>query len=111
MDTAEWIIVSILSLTLFIFLILGIMLLSKLLDLSRDAKHIMKQLERMTKKGNSIVAKAHDTVDDISKTATSAAKTMKKDATKTTGVVKDAVVAAVAKRFGLNDEKETNSKK
>ena len=104
MDTAEWIIVSILSLTLFIFLILGIMLLSKLLDLSRDAKHIMKQIERMTKKGNTIVNKASDTVDDISKTATSAAKSIKKDAAKTTGAVRDAVVGVVAKKFGLKDE-------
>lgn len=105
MDTAEWIIVSILSLTLFVFLILGIWLLTKLLDLSRDAKHIMKQLEKMTKKGNTIVAKASDTVDDLSKTATSTAKSIKKDATTTTGAVKDAVVSAVAKKFGLEDEK------
>ena len=111
MDTAEWIIVSILSLTLFIFLILGILLLTKILDLTRDAKHILKQLERMAKKGNTIVAKASDTVDDISKTATSTAKSIKKDATTTTGAVKDAVVSVVAKKFGLNDEKEAPSKK
>ena len=111
MDTAEWIIVSILSLTLFVFLFLGILLLTKLLDLSRDAKHIMKQVERMTKKGNTIVDKASDTVDDISKTATSAAKSMKKDATATSGAVKDAVVSVVAKKFGLNDEKEAPTKK
>ena len=110
MDTAEWIIVSILALTLFVFLILGILLLTKLLDLSRDAKHIMKQVERMTKKGNTIVNKASDAVDDISKTATSAAKTMKKDATTTTGAVKDAVVSVVAKKFGLNDEKSASKK-
>ncbi len=110
MDTAEWIIVSILSLTLFVFLILGILLLTKLLDLSRDAKRIMKQIERMTKKGNNIVNKASDTVDDLSKTATSAAKSMKKDATATTGAVKDAIVSVVAKKFNLNNEKETTSK-
>lgn len=104
MDTAEWIIVSILSLTLFVFLILGIMLLSKLLDLSRDAKHVLKQLERMTKKGNSIVSKASDTVDDLSKTATKTAKTVKKDVTDTTGVVKEAVVSAVSKKLGLENE-------
>ena len=107
MDTAEWIIVAILSLTLFVFLILGILLLTKLLDLSRDAKHIMKQVERMAKKGNTIVDKASDTVDDISKTASSAAKSIKKDATTTTSAVKDAVVSVVAKKFGLNDEKDT----
>ena len=111
MDTAEWIIVAILSLTLFVFLFLGILLLTKLLDLSRDAKHILRQIERMTKKGNSIVAKASDTVDDLSKTATSAAKSMKKDATATTGAVKDAVVSVISKKFGLADEKETPSEK
>lgn len=111
MDTAEWIIVSILSLTLFVFLILGIMLLTKLLDLSRDAKHILKQIDRMTKKGNSIVNKASDTVDDISRQASSAAKTIKKDATTTSGAVKDAVVGVVAKKFGLTNEKETETKK
>lgn len=105
MDTAEWIIVAILSLTLFVFLILGIMLLTKLLDLSRDAKHILKQIDRMTKKGNSIVAKASDTVDDLSKTATSTAKSIKRDATDTTGAVKEAVVAAISKKFNLDNEK------
>lgn len=105
MDVAEWIIVSILSLTLFVFLILGIMLLNKLLDLSRDAKHILKQIDRMTKKGNNIVSKASETVDDLSKTATKTAKTVKKDVTDTTGVVKGAVVSAISKKFGLEDEK------
>ena len=105
MDTAEWIIVAILSLTLFVFLILGILLLTKCLDLARDAKHIMKQLERMTKKGTNIVAKAETTVDDLSQTATSAAKSVKKDVTATSGVVKDAVVTAISKKFGLEDEK------
>lgn len=106
MDTAEWIIVAILSLTLFIFLILGILLLAKLLDLSRDAKHLMKQLERTARRGDRIVAKAGDTVDDLSKTATSAAKSIKKDATVTSGAVKDAVVSVISKKFGLTDEKE-----
>lgn len=106
MDVAEWIIVSILSLTLFVFLILGIMLLTKLLDLSRDAKHLMKQLDRIAKKGGSIVNKASDTVDNLSETATKTAKNVKKDVTDTTGVVKEAVVAAVSKKFGLDNEKD-----
>ncbi|MBQ7802911.1 hypothetical protein IJ380_03615 [Candidatus Saccharibacteria bacterium] len=111
MDTAEWIIAGILSLTLFVFLILGIILLTKLLDLSRDAKHIMKQLERMTKKGNNIVSKASETVDDLASTASSAAKSVKKDVTSTSGVVRDAVVSVVSKKFGLDDEEEKVSEK
>ena len=110
MDTAEWIIAIILSLTLLIFLILGILLLTKLLDLSRDAKHLIKQLERTAKRGDRIVMKASDTVDDLSRTATSAAKSIKKDATTTTGVVKDAVVAAVTKKFGLDTDEKAPSK-
>ena len=106
MDTAEWIIAGILSLTLFVFLILGIILLTKLLDLSRDAKHIMKQLER-----NNIVSKASETVDDLASTASSAAKSVKKDVTSTSGVVRDAVVSVVSKKFGLDDEEEKVSEK
>ncbi|MBQ1528230.1 hypothetical protein IIZ77_01110 [Candidatus Saccharibacteria bacterium] len=102
MDTAEWIIVAILSLTLFIFLILGIWLLMKLHDLSRDAKHLMKQLNRIASKGNTIMDDAKDTVAGVKSAATSATKTVKKDVTATTGAIKDAVVGAVEKH--LNDK-------
>ena len=99
MDTAEWIIVSILSLTLFIFLILGIMLLNRLLDLSRDAKHLMKQLNKIANKGNTIMDDAKDTVAGVKSAATSTTKTVKKDVTATTGAIIDAVVGAVEKHF------------
>lgn len=99
MDTAEWIIVAILSLTLFVFLVLGIMLLNRLLDLSRDAKHLMKQLGRIANKGNTIMDDARDTVAGVKSTAASTGKTVKKDVTATTGAIKDAVVSAVEKRF------------
>ena len=105
MDTAEWIIVAILSLTLFVFLILGIMLLTKLLDLSRDAKHLMKQLNRIANKGNTIMDDAKDTVKGVKSAATSTTKTVKKDVTDTTGAVKEAVVAAISKKFNLDNEK------
>ncbi|MBR3232814.1 hypothetical protein IKF74_00785 [Candidatus Saccharibacteria bacterium] len=95
MDTAEWIIVAILSLTLFVFLILGIMLLNRLLDLSRDAKHLMKQLNRIANKGNTIMDDAKSTVAGVKSAATSTSKAVKKDVTDTTGAIKDAVVAAV----------------
>lgn len=100
MDTAEWIIVSILSLTLFVFLILGILLLTKFLDLSRDAKHLIKQLNRIANKGNTIMDDAKDTVAGVKSAATSTTKTVKKDVTATTGAIKDAVVSAVEKKFG-----------
>ena len=99
MDTAEWIIVAILSLTLFVFLILGILLLTKLLDLSRDAKHLMKQLNRIVAKGNTIMDDAKDTVAGVKSTAASTGKTVKKDVTATTGAIKDAVVSAVENKL------------
>lgn len=105
MDTAEWIIVAILSLTLFVFLILGIMLLNKLLDLSRDAKHLMKQLGRIANKGNSIMDDAKDTVAGVKSAATSTTKAVKKDVTATTGAIKTAVVSAVEKRFSEKTKK------
>lgn len=105
MDTAEWIIVSILSLTLFVFLIMGIWLLAKLHDLSRDAKHLLKQLNRIANKGNSIMDDAKDTVAGVKSAATSTTKAVKKDVTATTGAIKDAVVSAVEKKFHDKAEK------
>ncbi|MBQ2638440.1 hypothetical protein IJF89_02050 [Candidatus Saccharibacteria bacterium] len=107
MDTAEWIIVAILSLTLFVFLLLGILLLTKLLDLSRDAKHLMKQLNRIANKGNAIMDDAKDTVADVKSATASTTKTVKKDVTATTGAIKDAVVSAIEKKFS-KDEKPKN---
>ncbi|MBR2587194.1 hypothetical protein IKE71_02350 [Candidatus Saccharibacteria bacterium] len=99
MDTAEWIIVAILSLTLFVFLILGILLLTKLLDLSRDAKHLIKQLNRIAKKGDSIASNAKETVESVKSAATSTGKAVKKDVTATTGAIKEAIVSTVENRF------------
>ena len=96
MDIAEWIIVSILSLTLFVFLILGIYVLTKVLDLSYDVKRVVKQVEAITKQGKKIVDKAEGTVDSV-----------KSDVTTTTGAVKDAVVAAINNKFGDEKAKET----
>ena len=41
MNTAEWILVAILSLTLFVFLIIGIVLLVKLIGLSKEVKKVV----------------------------------------------------------------------
>ena len=105
MNTAEWIIVAILSLTLFVFLILGILLLTKLLDLSRDTKHLIKQLNRIASKGNNIMDDARDTVAGVKSAASSTSKTIKKDITATTGAIKDAVVGAVEKRLSEKSQK------
>ena len=88
MDTAEWIIVAILSLTLFIFLILGIILITKLFDVTYEAKHLIKDLRKIASRGQKIVDKAGDTVD-----------TAANDVAKTTGAVKDAVVHAVKQKL------------
>ena len=41
MNVAEWIIVAILSMTLLLFLILGIVLIIRLLDLSKEVKKVV----------------------------------------------------------------------
>ncbi|MBQ3261366.1 hypothetical protein IJH29_01780 [Candidatus Saccharibacteria bacterium] len=96
MDTAEWIIVSILSLTLFVFLILGIYVLTKVLDLTHDIKHVVRQVDSITKQGKKIMGKAEGTVDSV-----------KSDVTATTGAVKDAVVSALNHKFNSS---QTNDK-
>ena len=105
MNTAEWIIVAILSLTLFVFLILGIYVLTKVLDLTYEAKHLLRDLKHITKKGSHIADKASSAVDDLADKASSTANDVKSDVTATTGAVKDAVVSALNKKFNKDEEK------
>ncbi|MBQ6394308.1 hypothetical protein IJH97_00945 [Candidatus Saccharibacteria bacterium] len=58
MNTAEWILVVILSLTLLTFLIIGIILFVKLIGLTKEAKKVI-----MT--SQSIADKADDVVDNV----------------------------------------------
>lgn len=58
MNTAEWIIVVILSVTLFIFLVIGIVLLLKLIGVTKEAKKIII-------KGQDIAANANDVVANV----------------------------------------------
>lgn len=58
MNTAEWILVTMLAVALFIFLVAGIVLVIKLINLSNEAKKII-----MT--GQGIAAKADDIVDNV----------------------------------------------
>ncbi len=58
MNIAEWILVIMLAITLFIFLVAGIVLIIKLIHLANEAKKII-----MT--GQGIAAKADDIVDNV----------------------------------------------
>ena len=69
LSVAEWILVAFLSIALFIFLVVGIILVVKLIDLTKEAQKIVI-------KGQDIAAKADDVVDNV------------KDLTSVGGVVK-----------------------
>ncbi len=58
MDVAEWIIVGILAGTLFVFLIVGLVLLVKLIGIANQAKKIMET-------GQSIADKTNDVVENV----------------------------------------------
>lgn len=56
MNVAEWIIVVILSVTLFVFLIVGIILIVKLIGLTKDAQRIVIKGEDIADNANGIVS-------------------------------------------------------
>lgn len=56
MNTAEWILVIILSVTLLIFLIVGIVLLAKLIGLSKEVKKVVIEGQDIAKNTNGIVS-------------------------------------------------------
>ncbi|MBR2993873.1 hypothetical protein IKF43_00570 [Candidatus Saccharibacteria bacterium] len=56
MNTAEWILVIILSLTLLVFLIVGIVLLAKLIGLSKEVKKVVIEGQDIAKNTNGIVS-------------------------------------------------------
>ena len=58
MNTALWILVTILSVTLFIFLVVGIVLLVKLVAFTKEARKVVVQ-------GQGIAEKADDIVDNV----------------------------------------------
>ena len=55
MNVAEWIIVAILSITLLIFLILGIVLIVKLISLTKEAREVVIESQDIAKNTNGIV--------------------------------------------------------
>ncbi len=58
METPAWILVFILSITLFLFLLIGIILLVKLIGVTKEAKKIVIQ-------GQGIAEKADDIADNV----------------------------------------------
>ena len=54
MNTAEWILVVILSVTLFVFLIVGIVLLVKLIGLSKEVRKVVVEGQDIAKNANGI---------------------------------------------------------
>lgn len=56
MNTAEWILVAILSVTLFVFLIAGIILIVKLIGLSKDVREVVVEGKDIAKNANGIVS-------------------------------------------------------
>lgn len=56
MNTAEWILVVILSVTLFVFLIVGIVLLIKLIGLSKEVRKVVVEGQDIAKNANGIVS-------------------------------------------------------
>ena len=58
MNTAEWILVAILSMTLLVFLVVGIIFLVKFI-------HLLYDIEIMVQTGQSIAEKADDLADNI----------------------------------------------
>ncbi|MBQ6396279.1 hypothetical protein IJH89_01690 [Candidatus Saccharibacteria bacterium] len=85
MDVAEWIIVSILSLTLFVFLILGIITLAKLLELSSDFKNLAAEARIILRTGQRIAKKTENVADNV------------KDFTSVGSIARDTALSAVEK--------------
>ncbi len=56
MDVAEWIIVAILSMTLMVFLIVGIVLFVKLIGLSKEVGKIVEEGQDIAKNTNDVVS-------------------------------------------------------
>lgn len=56
MNVAEWILVAILSLTLFIFLVLGIIVMAKMIGLSKEIKEVVAEGKDIAENTNGIVS-------------------------------------------------------
>ena len=73
MNVAEWIIVVILSVTLFIFLIVGIILIIKLIGLTKEAKKVVETKTKKNENANPTKKRITEIGTMIPKTNLSAA--------------------------------------
>jgi len=85
MNIAEWTIVSILSFTLLAFLILGIIINFKFLELSSDLKSLLNEARIILRTGKRISKKTENVVDNV------------KDFTSVGTIAKDTALSAVEK--------------
>jgi hypothetical protein len=60
METPAWILVIMLSVTLFIFLVVGIILIVKLISVTKEAKKIMIQGQDIAEKADDIAGNVRD---------------------------------------------------
>ncbi len=60
METPAWILVIMLSVTLFIFLVVGIILIIKLIGVTKEAKKIMIQGQDIAEKADDIAGNVRD---------------------------------------------------
>ena len=60
METATWILVIFLSITLFVFLVVGIVLIAKLIDLTNEAKRVIIKGQDIAEKTDGIVQNVKD---------------------------------------------------
>ena len=65
LTTAEWILVAFLSSALFIFLVVGIILVIKLIDLTKEAQKIVIKGQGIAEKADNIAAKAEDVAENV----------------------------------------------
>ena len=56
MNTAEWILVVILSVTLFVFLVIGIILMVRMLGVTKEAKKVLAKSQDIADNANGVVA-------------------------------------------------------
>ncbi|MBR0479800.1 hypothetical protein IJJ49_00830 [Candidatus Saccharibacteria bacterium] len=56
MNVAEWILVALLSITLFVFLIFAIVLVAKLIGIAKEAKEVIVKSQDIAENANGIVS-------------------------------------------------------
>ncbi|MBR3366094.1 hypothetical protein IKG48_03185 [Candidatus Saccharibacteria bacterium] len=60
MNTAEWIIMVILAVTLFVFLLLGIIVLAKIMKLIKETRHFIETGQEFADKATGVASNLYD---------------------------------------------------